>query len=760
MNLNRDKRLLFYQLFKPFAIFVLAVALLACVFMYSYALHNAYEELDNQLSGTIQSAANLIDTQFEEMGRIVYRLELEEDIRPYHVFQNAFVHRYASDTLSSYVCANSYLDDVLVYYGDSIAKTYNEDAIFLSRFGLRDVKTLWNYEYRFTDLSYEELKVLIEAGGGTTIIPDVQNRNVHNLAGKHALYIVSSSRDRAVIFLLDVAEIGKHLESQLAYLQGNLSVWDQKGQNCILNFGSETQESPLHADIIPVKDEVTSTKLDNGILRTTYSASGSPFVYVIDWHNNPYWSSMRATLAMQTLFFLAAIIGGVLLAFSVSSHVFKPIGQTYDFVTTHARPLSISFDGMMSSLREIESQWEQMKYQMYRQRELCRLQIIGSILYGDKMDEQQIHDLLLNNGIELCGAQYDVCVVELEHMTDAGSEIGREFSKYLEECAPIDGEKRFAIPLNERNTFACICVFEEKRNKNMPFTHFFAALKEGLNQDVIVTMGVGNSVDQLSGIAVSFNEARNALQHAFLLGRNRMIRIDEVHEADSNELIWYPVQLEEWLTRGLMVGDADIVREKLQELEAMLKGAHAFINVSRSIMTGILRRLADALHSEGNFQAQAELVHISSLISNTNITLEEVIAQMGAVLEEACKAVKPMSAEKESFSDKVDAYLRMSMANCQLALPDIADAFGMSVGHFSRLYKQDTNITAMQKLDEIRLDAAEKLIRETDMRLDAILSQCGYNDKGNFIRKFKRQYSVPPMRYREIHRIENIGNGV
>lgn len=117
MKFNRDKRLLFYQLFKPFAIFVLAVALLACVFMYTYVLHSAYEELDNQLSGAIHSAADLIDTQFEEMGRIVYRLDLEEDIRPYHVFQNVFVHRYASDVLSSYVCANSYLDDVLVYYG-------------------------------------------------------------------------------------------------------------------------------------------------------------------------------------------------------------------------------------------------------------------------------------------------------------------------------------------------------------------------------------------------------------------------------------------------------------------------------------------------------------------------------------------------------------------------------------------------------------------------------------------------------------------
>jgi len=139
---------------------------------------------------------------------------------------------------------------------------------------------------------------------------------------------------------------------------------------------------------------------------------------------------------------------------------------------------------------------------------------------------------------------------------------------------------------------------------------------------------------------------------------------------------------------------------------------------------------------------------------NTDITLEEVILQMDAVLTDACRAVKPREAATESFAEKVDAYLHQSMANYQLALPDIANAFGMSVGHFSRLYKQDSDMTAMQKLDEIRLEAAERLIRETDMRLEDILSRCGYNDKGNFIRKFKRRYSVTPIRYREIYRTE------
>ena len=752
MRKSKDKRILFFQLFRPFAIFVLFVALLSCIIMYSYAMARSNEELDGQLSSAIRSAAQLIDTQFEEMERIAYRLELEEDIRPYHAFQNLSLHRYVGSILDSYTCANTYLDDVLIYYGESVAQTYGEDAIFLFRYGVRDMTTLWNYEYKFTNFSYEDLKTQLAGSGGKTIIPNVQNRNAYTLAKEHALYIISGSPDRAMIFLLDTGKIGKHIEGQLSHLGGSLSVWNQSG-SCILNFGSDEPEA-LDSGTIPVKNAVNSVELSGGKLRTVFSASSSPYIYVIDWADNPYWRSIRSMLTIQVMFFLAAIIAGVLLAFGVSSRVFKPIEQTYDFVTTHASPLSISFDGMLGSLREIESQWEHMKYQMHRQRELCRLQIIGSILYGDKTNEQQIYDLLIDNGIELSGQQYSVCVVELEHKVAKDSEMERGFCKYLEECALTEGEKRFAIPLNESDEFACICAFKDKQNRSLSFLHFFSAIQEGLGADFVATMGVGSSVDHLSSIAASFNEARNALQHAFLMGRNRMIRIEDVREADSDELVWYPVQIEEWLTRGLTVGDQDVIREKLCELETMLKGAHAFVNVSRSIMTGIIKRLADTLNAQGNLQAQDELFHISSLLLNTNITLEEVILQMDAVLTDACRAVKPRSVATESFAEKVDAYLHQSMANYQLALPDIANAFGMSVGHFSRLYKQDSDMTAMQKLDEIRLEAAERLIRETDMRLEDILSRCGYNDKGNFIRKFKRRYSVTPIRYREIYLTE------
>ena len=84
-----------------------------------------------------------------------------------------------------------------------------------------------------------------------------------------------------------------------------------------------------------------------------------------------------------------------------------------------------------------------------------------------------------------------------------------------------------------------------------------------------------------------------------------------------------------------------------------------------------------------------------------------------------------------------------------LSLGIIADAFSLSEGHLARTFKEQTGTTVMQWLDGIRINHAQSLLRETNLSLDEIVARCGYWDKSNFIRKFKRIYHITPMQYRE-----------
>ena len=41
------------------------------------------------------------------------------------------------------------------------------------------------------------------------------------------------------------------------------------------------------------------------------------------------------------------------------------------------------------------------------------------------------------------------------------------------------------------------------------------------------------------------------------------------------------------------------------------------------------------------------------------------------------------------------------------------------------------------------------LLKDTSLRVNEILTACGYVDKANFMRKFKRQFGMTPTEYRK-----------
>ncbi|MOA49378.1 HTH-type transcriptional regulator YesS [compost metagenome] len=61
------------------------------------------------------------------------------------------------------------------------------------------------------------------------------------------------------------------------------------------------------------------------------------------------------------------------------------------------------------------------------------------------------------------------------------------------------------------------------------------------------------------------------------------------------------------------------------------------------------------------------------------------------------------------------------------------------------------NISFIEYLTQLRVAKAQELLETTDLLVNEIAEQVGYNPK-NFIRVFKKQVGLPPGQYREMHR--------
>ena len=79
----------------------------------------------------------------------------------------------------------------------------------------------------------------------------------------------------------------------------------------------------------------------------------------------------------------------------------------------------------------------------------------------------------------------------------------------------------------------------------------------------------------------------------------------------------------------------------------------------------------------------------------------------------------------------------------------MSKAFYLTRSHFSMLYHKQFGISPRDDLLNFRLSYAKKLLKSTDIDLSKIAEMCGYNNCENFIRVFKKQYSITPFQFRK-----------
>ena len=103
----------------------------------------------------------------------------------------------------------------------------------------------------------------------------------------------------------------------------------------------------------------------------------------------------------------------------------------------------------------------------------------------------------------------------------------------------------------------------------------------------------------------------------------------------------------------------------------------------------------------------------------------------------------------------VQSTLKYIDASCQTAeLLKIARDFHRSVSSVSKIIKNETGYTFKELLMRKRFQKAVMYIVETDLPIEEIICQVGYENDSYFYRQFKERYGMTPKKYREENREE------
>lgn len=103
---------------------------------------------------------------------------------------------------------------------------------------------------------------------------------------------------------------------------------------------------------------------------------------------------------------------------------------------------------------------------------------------------------------------------------------------------------------------------------------------------------------------------------------------------------------------------------------------------------------------------------------------------------------------RHELVDYID-HLLESDYQSNITLKYLAEKVGFSPNYLCTVYRQSSNISIVQKLKSIRLQRAEKMLRESQMTISEICYECGFNDLSYFYRSFAEVYGCNPGDHRK-----------
>lgn len=144
--------------------------------------------------------------------------------------------------------------------------------------------------------------------------------------------------------------------------------------------------------------------------------------------------------------------------------------------------------------------------------------------------------------------------------------------------------------------------------------------------------------------------------------------------------------------------------------------------------------------SEGIDSAFSSSGDYSKLIRNT-------YAAMAKFLDEESRNVSAKN--RKPITEAV--YYISRHFNEPISQADVAEACGISTAYMSRLFKEEMQIGFQDYLTKVRIEQAEKMLRETNRPVKEIAVAVGYPDEKYFSKVYKKQTGIKPSDYRKIY---------
>ena len=101
------------------------------------------------------------------------------------------------------------------------------------------------------------------------------------------------------------------------------------------------------------------------------------------------------------------------------------------------------------------------------------------------------------------------------------------------------------------------------------------------------------------------------------------------------------------------------------------------------------------------------------------------------------------------------APLQITQNYREASLSNVARAYGVSLAYVSECVRAQTGKTYKELLQRHRMETAARLLRRSDLNIQQIIAQVGYENTSYFYRLFHERYGLSPREYRQVRAVRS-----
>ncbi|NQX60758.1 response regulator transcription factor [Paenibacillus qinlingensis] len=300
-----------------------------------------------------------------------------------------------------------------------------------------------------------------------------------------------------------------------------------------------------------------------------------------------------------------------------------------------------------------------------------------------------------------------------------------------------------------------ILIFNEKSLLGHKYIDLAEEIVRCVRQYVKVSasIGIGSSVSSVLQLSVSYQEAKEALQHTFFTGKESVVTIHDIaHNKGESERHLQLHELEKQLTQQLKLGDAQGVTTLMNKLfdEVILPNSTQVEHVyhhSAELVFQLARPLQEADESYQSIlgKSTSDLLQIIQ----TKKDIDSLRSYMTSFIEEIALYLKNKHHSKnQRVIARIKQYINQHYMN-NVTIQLLAEEVFLSPTYMCQIFKQETDETIIEFLTKVRIEKAKDLLKSPDLKIFVIAEMVGFENATYFTTVFKKLTGVIPGKYRE-----------